>query len=266
MAQPGRLAGVQHGGAALDHATQARQDCPAGAPPGNGILTLNGELIPTMGEMGLYGHYILRLVLAVVLGGIIGVERELRDKPAGLRTMILICVGAAVFSIVSEAFRPPLGESGTRIAAQIVTGIGFLGAGAILRERHYIFGLTTAASIWTVAAVGVAVGFGMYALAVFSTAAIMFALLAFYELQKWFDSLRDVQEYHFSVLNGDDVLDNVVQMFQNARLRIVYRTWHEEESLLVFFIRAMGRKADHEQLRTYLTRSKEHTLKPPTQG
>ena len=111
-----------------------------------------------------------------------------------------------------------------------------------------------------------AVGFGMFALGVFAAGAILFALLAFHELQKWFDSLRDVQEYHFALLNGDDALENVGLMFQNARLRVVYRTWHEDESLLVFFIRAMGRKADHDQLRTYLTHSKEHTLRAPVQG
>ena len=226
----------------------------------------SAETIAAASETGLYGEYALRLVVALVLGGIIGVERELRDKPAGLRTMILICVGAAVFSIVSEAFRPPGGQSGTRIAAQIVTGIGFLGAGAILRERNYVFGLTTAATIWAVAAIGMAVGFGMFGLGILAAGVILFALFAFYELQKWFDGLRDVQEYHFTVLNGDDALEDVTRMFDGARLRVVYRTWHEEESLLVFFIRAMGRKEDHEQLRIRLTRSQEHTLRPPVQA
>ena len=91
------------------------------------------------------GHA-LRIVLAVVLGGIIGLERELGDKPAGLRTIILICVGACMFTIVSQIVGGPDWNS-TRIAAQIVSGIGFLGAGAIIRDRQSVIGMTTAATI-----------------------------------------------------------------------------------------------------------------------
>lgn len=103
------------------------------------------------------------VMVSVVCGAIVGAERERAEKPAGLRTLLLICLGSTVFTLMS--MDPALGPADrSRIAAQIVTGVGFLGAGAILRERGSIIGLTTAASIWVVAAVGIVVGAG-YALA-----------------------------------------------------------------------------------------------------
>jgi putative Mg2+ transporter-C (MgtC) family protein len=105
----------------------------------------------------------LELVLvlaAVVCGGIIGTERERHDKPAGLRTLILVCLGSTVFTMVSFAFTTTTGDSG-RVAAQIVTGIGFLGAGAILHGRNMVSGMTTAAAIWMTAAIGIMVGVGL---------------------------------------------------------------------------------------------------------
>lgn len=110
------------------------------------------------------------LILATILGGLIGLERQFHGKPAGIRTNILICVGAAVFTIVSQLMAAGGSEgSTTRIAAQVVTGIGFLGAGAIIREPRGIHGLTTAATIWLVASIGVACGAGMAKLAVVTT-------------------------------------------------------------------------------------------------
>jgi putative Mg2+ transporter-C (MgtC) family protein len=96
---------------------------------------------------------------AIVAGGIIGTERQRHDKPAGLRTLILVCLGSAVFTVVSFAFTTTTGDSG-RVAAQIVTGIGFLGAGAILHSRSSVSGMTTAATIWITAAIGITVGAG----------------------------------------------------------------------------------------------------------
>jgi putative Mg2+ transporter-C (MgtC) family protein len=96
---------------------------------------------------------------AVVCGAIIGVERERHDKPAGLRTLILVCLGSAVFTMISFVFTSDTGDSG-RVAAQIVTGIGFLGAGAILHARAAVSGMTTAATIWITAAIGLTVGAG----------------------------------------------------------------------------------------------------------
>lgn len=108
---------------------------------------------------------LLRLCLAGAAGGIIGLERELHDKPAGFRTNILICLGAALFTMVSQQLGSADNHSDiTRIAAQVVSGVGFLGAGAIIQSRGTVIGLTTAATIWTVASVGMAFGAGLYLL------------------------------------------------------------------------------------------------------
>ena len=127
---------------------------------------------------------LLRLALAATLGGAIGAERELRDREAGFRTHLLVAVGAALFTLVSAyawsdwSFSTPRGIvfDPTRIAAQIVTGIGFLGAGAIIRHGFSVRGLTTAATLWVVAAIGMAAGAGYYAAAVLSTALVLVSL------------------------------------------------------------------------------------------
>src|SRR6187200_3538491 len=127
---------------------------------------------------------LLRIVVAATLGGAVGIERELRDHDAGFRTHMLVAIGSALFTIVSAyAFRDFLVGGGavvradpTRIAAQIVTGIGFLGAGAIIRQGLSVRGLTTAATLWVVAAVGLAAGAGYYSAAVSTTALVLLAL------------------------------------------------------------------------------------------
>ena len=118
----------------------------------------------------------LRLALAGVLGGMIGLERELREREAGLRTHLLVAVGAALFTIVGAYGFGGIRIDPTRIAAQVVTGIGFLGAGAIIRQGFSIRGLTTAATLWVVAAVGLAAGAGYYSAAVISTGLVLLAL------------------------------------------------------------------------------------------
>ena len=127
-----------------------------------------------------------RLLLAAVLGGILGFEREMRHKSAGLRTNMLIATGSAVFTLMSYELAADGGDPG-RIAAQIVTGIGFLGAGAIMRTDAGIHGLTTAATIWVNAAVGVAVGGGEYHLAFIATGVTLGVLLVLHPLELFID-------------------------------------------------------------------------------
>lgn len=127
---------------------------------------------------------IQRLLLSAALGAALGFERELRQKSAGLRTNILIAVGSTLFTLMSINMAKTPGSDGTRIAAQIVTGIGFLGAGAIMRTGSGVHGLTTAATVWVNAAVGVAVGGGEYHLALLATAVTMAALLVLTPLEK----------------------------------------------------------------------------------
>src|SRR5688572_1869732 len=126
---------------------------------------------------------IRRLLTAAMLGAMLGFEREIRQKSAGLRTNILIAVGAALFTLMSLELAPAGSDPG-RIAAQIVTGIGFLGAGAIMRTDAGIQGLTTAATVWVNAAVGVAAGGGEYHLAFIATAVTIAVLLVLDPLER----------------------------------------------------------------------------------
>jgi putative Mg2+ transporter-C (MgtC) family protein len=118
---------------------------------------------------------LVRLLLAALLGGVIGLERELKRKPAGLRTNMFICFGCAMFTIISVRLAEPAGDP-TRIASNIITGIGFIGAGSILHSRGSVTGLTTAATLFVVASIGMATGGGMYLPAIFATLVILVAL------------------------------------------------------------------------------------------
>lgn len=120
---------------------------------------------------------LLRLVVAVFVGALIGYERERKGKPAGVRTHGMVCLGAALFTVVSLYGFGTVGDP-TRVAAMVVSGIGFLGAGAILHQRESVHGLTTAASLWVTAAMGLAVGVGMFAMSLVTTI-LVFLLLRF---------------------------------------------------------------------------------------
>jgi putative Mg2+ transporter-C (MgtC) family protein len=125
------------------------------------------------------------LLLAILFGALIGMEREISGKPAGLRTNILICMGAALFTLLSQIIAEDSGADPTRITSQIVSGVGFLGAGAILRDRGGVQGLTTAASIWLVASVGVACGSGYYFIAALASILAILSLLIFHPLSQF---------------------------------------------------------------------------------
>ena len=126
--------------------------------------------------MGLQWSNLIAILLAIGLGGAIGFERQMSGKAAGLRTNTLICLGAAMFTLISKQLAGP-SDPGTHIAAQIVTGVGFLGAGAIIRDRGGVHGLTTAATIWLVSSVGMACGAHFYGLAV--TVAVIAIIILF---------------------------------------------------------------------------------------
>ena len=132
---------------------------------------------------------LLELVLAVVLGGLIGFEREWKDKPAGLRTNILICMAAVLFAEISQRAAVSGGDPG-RIAAQILTGVGFLGAGTILHQKGGVTGLTSAATIWMVTAIGVTLGFGAYLDAVVATVLVLLVLAGLQRGEDWIKRKR----------------------------------------------------------------------------
>jgi len=131
----------------------------------------------------------LRLLIAAGLGGAIGLEREIHQKPAGLRTNILIAVGSALFTALSIQIAQA-GGTPDRISAQIVTGIGFLGAGAILRSEHHVQGMTTAATIWVNSAVGMAAGAGEFLMATVTTVITLIVLAVLPPIEAYFEQRR----------------------------------------------------------------------------
>jgi putative Mg2+ transporter-C (MgtC) family protein len=134
-----------------------------------------------------WSHDIVPALLAVGCGAVIGIERQFKHKPAGLRTNIMICLGAAVFTLISERMASGTQGEITRIAAQIVTGVGFLGAGAVIQDRGGIHGLTTAATIWLVASVGMACGARLYYLAIITTVLALAVLIGLGRIDRYFE-------------------------------------------------------------------------------
>jgi putative Mg2+ transporter-C (MgtC) family protein len=136
-----------------------------------------------------------RLLLAAGLGAAIGLEREYRQKPAGLRTNILIALGSALFTILSLEATRSVGDP-SRVAGQIVTGIGFIGGGAIMRNRNTVHGMTTAATIWVNAAIGVGAGMGRYALATFTAALTLVVLVLLPPIEIYFERRAGWEQRH----------------------------------------------------------------------
>lgn len=160
---------------------------------------------------------ILRLVMASVLGGIIGLEREIKRKPAGLRTNLFICFGAALFTVLSEALAERWGGDHTRIAAQIIPGIGFIGAGSILHSRGSVTGVTTAATIFVVASIGMAAGGGLFLPAIFATVVIVLSLLLLGWIEGRFNLKAQTIAYSVGAEDTDTAIGAVNQALVELR-------------------------------------------------
>lgn len=169
------------------------------------------------GEMasGIVSSSLARLVLAAVLGGVIGLERELKHRPAGLRTNMFICFGSALFTILSDALAVEHLGDHTRIAAQIIPGIGFIGAGSILHSRGLTTGLTTAATLFVVASVGMAAGGGLYLTAIFSTAAVLAALFSLGHLELTFNLKTLLNTYEVTGGSVDEITQEVNRILEH---------------------------------------------------
>ena len=165
----------------------------------------------------------LSLLIATVLGAAIVIERELSDKAAGLRTNILICVGACLFMMVSREFTGQPDADPTRIAAQIVSGIGFLGAGAIMRDGEHVTGLTTAATIWVVAAIGMTVGFGNYRIASATTVLVLIIQSLFPRLDAYVDELRQRHTFRITSDFDENDMEAIKTVFREAGVKVLRR-------------------------------------------
>jgi putative Mg2+ transporter-C (MgtC) family protein len=160
----------------------------------------------------------LRLTVAAVLGAIIGIERDLRRRPAGMRTSCFVCLATALFTILSGEIARLLGDTGsTRIASNIVQGIGFLGAGAILREAGGRVGMTTAATIFVEAAIGMAAGGGLFKVATFATALVLFGLVCLGWAAQRFDLKCRPMVFRFTTSHADNVATEVQRLIADLK-------------------------------------------------
>jgi putative Mg2+ transporter-C (MgtC) family protein len=165
---------------------------------------------------------VVRLLLAAFLGGAVGLEREFRRKPAGLRTNMFICVGSALFTVLSMEMARGSNSDPGRIAAQIITGIGFLGAGAILRERGGVVGLTTAATIFIVAAIGMAAGMGLYATASFTALGAIATLSVLGWVEERFSLKTRLMTFRLTTAHAERAMNEAQKALARMQLQMLH--------------------------------------------
>jgi len=192
---------------------------------------------------------IFKLLLSVLVGALIGAEREYRDKAAGFRTIIFICVGATLFTMLSFKIG---GDNDPRIAANIVSGIGFLGAGVILREKGRVVGLTTAAMIWLTAAVGMGIGAGKYTISCMTAGIIMIVLWLFPRFENIIDRARETRSYEIVCGLKYDKAVELQDLFHQKRLSIKAFKQEKSGDLMTCTLVAVGSTQSHEQVRKHL--------------
>jgi putative Mg2+ transporter-C (MgtC) family protein len=199
----------------------------------------------------------VRLVLAAVLGGIIGLERELKRKPAGLRTNMFICFGSAMFTILSTELAGKFGIGDhTRIAAQIIPGIGFIGAGSILHDKGGVSGITTAATLFVVASIGMAAGGGLYLVAIFSTMLIYLALHLLGILERQLNLKPLTMTYIVTAERTADELVSEINSIlegQGKEMQAMHLSRSGEMEKMVF--RVDGTRHEHKELMNRLRQS-----------
>jgi len=162
---------------------------------------------------GIVGSSLTRLLLAAILGGAIGLEREYKHRPAGLRTNMFICFGAAMFTFLSERLAGVPSDA-ARIAAQIIPGIGFIGAGSIIHTRGLTTGLTTAATIFVVASVGMAAGGGLYLTAIFATGMVLASLFLLGHMEETFNVKILLSSYEVTGTSVDEISHEVNRILE----------------------------------------------------
>ena len=181
-------------------------------------MTLQHFVDLLRGEMasGVVGSSLTRVVLAAILGGLIGLEREFKQRAAGLRTNMFICFGAAMFTLLSERLAGVPSDA-ARIAAQIIPGIGFIGAGSILHTRGLTTGLTTAATLFVVASVGMAAGGGLYLTAIFATAFVLLALFFLGHMEETFNIKVLLSSYEVTGASVEEISTEVNRILEGHR-------------------------------------------------
>lgn len=196
--------------------------------------------------MELLPEDLIKILAAVVVGGMIGLEREFRDKAAGFRTLIFICVGATLFTLFSAKLAGD--KDPTRIAANIVSGVGFLGAGVILREGGRVVGLTTAAMIWLTAALGMGVGGGQYVLVGVVTGTVLVVLWLFPRFEHWLDQMREERTYEVVCPASAEKFGTLDALIRQCGLRVYSRRQIKSGTEMQCSWHVVGSPQQHDQL------------------
>lgn len=197
----------------------------------------------------LQDHYavkneLLLIFISVILGLLIGAEREYRNKSAGLRTFILVCFGARLFTILSIKIGV---ANPDRLAANIITGIGFLGAGVIFKGENKIEGITTATTIWATASIGMAVGSGYVYFSLLGTALVLIVLSALTYLQSFIDNYHKVREYRIAVTAPEDI-KYCEDLFKGHHLRYMMLKQQYTQGNLAITWRLTGKNNHHDEV------------------
>lgn len=195
---------------------------------------------------------LLRLLLAAFLGGMIGLEREFKHKAAGLRTNMFICFGSAMFTVLSSRLATEFGGDHTRIAAQIIPGIGFLGAGSILHSKAGTTGLTTAATIFVVASIGMAAGGGLYLPAMFATILLLLALIALGWIETTWNLKPLALTYEVIGDTSEDIMEAVSTAMDEERKTMGSIQVGRSNSHVRVQFTVEALRSEHERLRTRL--------------
>ena len=163
---------------------------------------------------------VLRLSFAALLGAAIGIERDIHRRPAGIRTSAFVCMGSALFTVLSYELAKRFGDSsGTRIASNLVQGIGFLGAGAILREAGGLVGLTTAATIFVEAGIGMAVGGGLYAAGAYATGVVLFGLVVLGFVARWTNLKPREMGFRITASHVEDIATECQKLIESMKVK-----------------------------------------------
>ncbi|EJL74266.1 MgtC/SapB family protein [Chryseobacterium populi] len=187
---------------------------------------------------------LLLIFISVLLGILIGAEREYRNKSAGLRTFILVCFGSCLFTILSIKIGV---ENPDRLAANIITGIGFLGAGVIFKGDNKIDGITTATTIWATASIGMAVGSGYVYLSLLGTVLVLLILSSLNYLQNFIDNNHKIREYKISV-SDSEYIEHCEDLFRQHHLKYLMMRQQYTEGNLATIWRLTGKNNHHENL------------------
>ena len=206
-------------------------------------------------DISIYFEEAAQVSIAFVIGAVLGLEREFRSKPAGFRTMILICVGSCLYTILSKEAGV---ASADRIASNIVTGIGFIGAGVIFKEGMTVNGLTTAALIWVTAALGMAIGYHNYPLAIVVSVIVVIALFVLEPVQRFINRFHKVKDYKIRTVElGDNFRSELEVFFKTHDLTFRCMKFVKDNNDAIYLYRISSPDRNYDLVNQFLLTNKQ---------